>query len=257
MAGFGRAIAGALLFSMPLLMTMEVWQLASSVDRYRLALLTLGTVALVVGLARNFGATRNASWPAVLVDAAVAFAAAAVAAAVVLTVLGVLDWLPAWRDAVAVLGLELLPAAVGASYARAQLGQGGQRPGRSGYGHELFLMTAGAVVFASNVAPTEEIVLLAARMTSWHACGLALLSIVLLHAFVYELGFRGQEERAGFVQELLRFSVPGYVVALAVSAFLLWALGRFAHTGLLVVVTESVVLALPASLGAAAARLIL
>ncbi|MGY1836910.1 DUF2391 family protein [Blastococcus sp. SYSU DS0510] len=41
------------------------------------------------------------------------------------------------------------------------------------------------------------------------------------------------------------------------SAYLLWTLGRFDDTGLLMVVTETVVLALPASLGAAAARLIL
>ena len=256
-AGVGRAIAGALLFAMPLLMTMEVWRLASTVDRHRLAILSLATVALVIGLARNFGSTENSGWRASLVDAGVAFAAAGVAAAVILTALHVLDWIPGWRDAVSVLALELLPAAVGASYARSQLGQGSKGTSRSGYGHELFLMTAGAVVFSSNVAPTEEIVLLAARVTPWHTVALVLLSLVLLHALVYEVGFSGQEDRGSPIQAFLRFSVVGYVIAFCISAFLLWTLGRFAHTGLLVAATESVVLALPASLGAAAARLIL
>jgi putative integral membrane protein (TIGR02587 family) len=255
--GLGRAVAGALLFAMPLFMTMEVWRLASSVDRYRLALLALATVALVIGLARNFGSTEDSGWRPSLVDAGVAVAAAAVAGGTILTVLHVLDWLPGWRDAVSVLALEMLPAAVGASYARSQLGEGGGGTRRTGYGHELFLMVAGAVVFSSNVAPTEEIVLLAATVTPWHTLALVVVSLALLHAFVYEVGFRGQEEKDGPVKAFLTFSVVGYLIAVAVSAFLLWTLGRFANTGLLMVVTESVVLALPASLGAAAARLIL
>jgi putative integral membrane protein (TIGR02587 family) len=257
LTGFGRAIGGALLFAMPILMTMEVWRLAVAVDRYRLALLALGTVLLVVGLARNIGPSKTSGWLASLIDAGVAFIAAAVAAATILTVLHVLDWVPGWRDAMSVLGLAMLPAAVGASYARAQLGQGGGATGRSGYGHELFLMVAGAVVFASNVAPTEEIVLLASKVTPWHTLALVVVSLVLLHAFVYEVGFGGQEEREGPVQAFITFSVVGYAIAFCVSAFLLWSLGRFADTGLLMAVTESVVLALPASLGAAAARLIL
>ena len=256
-SGFGRAMGGALLFAMPLFMTMEMWRLASSVDRYRLALLVLATVALVVGLARSFGSMEDSGCTASLVDAAVAIAAAAVAAGGILTLLHVLDWIPGWRDAVSVLALEMLPAAVGASYARSQLGQGGAKTRRTGYGHELFLMVAGAVVFSSNVAPTEEIVLLAAKVTPWHTVALVAVSLGLLHAFVYEVGFRGQEEKEGPVRSFLTFSVVGYVLALGVSAFLLWTLGRFDHTGLLMVVTESVVLALPASLGAAAARLIL
>ena len=257
MTGFGRAVGGALLFAMPLLMTMEIWRLASSVDRYRLVLLVLAALALVIGLARSFGSLDDPGWAASLVDAAVAIVAAAVAAGGILTLLHVLDWIPGWRDAVSVLALEMLPAAVGASYARSQLGQGGEKAPSTGYGHELFLMVAGAVVFSSNVAPTEEIVLLAAKVTPWHTVALVLVSLVLLHAFVYEVGFGGQEEKDGPVRAFLTFSVVGYVLALGVSAFLLWALGRFAHTGLLMVVTETVVLALPASLGAAAARLIL
>ncbi|MCZ2857312.1 TIGR02587 family membrane protein [Blastococcus sp. VKM Ac-2987] len=254
--GFGRGIGGALLFAMPLLMTMEVWRLAHAVDRHRLAALVLGTVLLVVGLARNLGST-GAGWRASLVDAGVAFLAAAFATASILTALDVLDWLQDWRDAVSVLLLALLPAAVGASYARAQLGESSVAPQGSGYRHELFLMVAGAVVFASNLAPTEEIVLLAAKMTPWHTLVVVAVSLTLMHAFVYLVGFGGQEEHDGPVQAFMAYTVVGFVLALCIAAYLLWTLGRFADTGLLMVITESVVLALPAGLGAAAARLIL
>ena len=99
-------------------------------------------------------------------------------------------WWHDWRDALAVVALETLPAAVGASYARSQLGQASPQPQQQGYGHELFLMTAGAVVFAANVAPTEEIVLLAAEATPWHGLALVALGLLLMHAFVYRVGFR-------------------------------------------------------------------
>ncbi|MGY1827670.1 MULTISPECIES: TIGR02587 family membrane protein [unclassified Blastococcus] len=255
--GFGRAVGGALLFAMPVLMTMEVWRLSLAVDRYRLAALAVGTVLLVIGLARHLGGSGASGWRPALVDAGVAFLAAAVAAAVILTTLDVLDWLRNWQDATSILGLELLPAAVGASYARTQLGQNSASPGKSGYGHELFLMVAGAVVFAANLAPTEEIVLLAATMTPWHTLALIGVSLALMHAFVYGVGFGGQEQDEGPVRAFTTFTVAGYALAVCVSAYLLWTLGRFDDTGLLMAVTETVVLALPASLGAAAARLIL
>ena len=119
-------------------------------------------------------------------------------------------------------------------------------------------MTAGAVVFAANVAPTEEIVLLAAEATPWHGLALVALGLLLMHAFVYRVGFRGQEEAPhGSLRAFVGLTVVGYALAVAVAAYLLWTLARFDHTGATTRVMESVVLALPASLGAAAARLIL
>jgi uncharacterized membrane protein len=44
---------------------------------------------------------------------------------------------------------------------------------------------------------------------------------------------------------------------LGVAAFLLWVFGRYDGTGIYFAVAEAVVLALPGSIGAAAARLIL
>jgi hypothetical protein len=62
-----------LLFSLPLLMTMELWQIAVAVDRWRLVLLAVATIGLTVGLTRNFGATTGSGrWSATLVDAGVA-----------------------------------------------------------------------------------------------------------------------------------------------------------------------------------------
>lgn len=256
--GVGRAFGGALLFSLPLLMTMELWELGHTVDRFRLGLLVLMTVALVFGLSRVFGAgAGGVGLTGHLADTGVVLLVAAVAAAVVLTVLAVVDPIGGWQDVISVIAIEALPAAIGASYARSQLGEGSRKSEASTYRHELFLMTAGAVVFAANIAPTEEVVLLAAKMGEAHTATLVVLSLAFMHAFVYSVGFKGQENADRPIRAFLTLTVVGYVLALAISAYVLWTFGRFDGLGMVAVVSETVVLALPASLGAAAARLIL
>ncbi|GAB3351098.1 TIGR02587 family membrane protein [Modestobacter lapidis] len=256
--GVGRAVGGALLFALPLFMTMEVWRLGHTVERYRLALLVLATVVLVIGLAHYFGAgPGGVSRAGYLADAGVALVVALLTASVVLVVLAVIDPVQDRQSALSVVVIEILPAAIGASYARSQLGAGSRRPQAPRYGHEVFLMAAGAVVFAANIAPTEEVVLLAAKLGERNAAVLVVLSLVLMHGFVYWVGFGGQEEATGFLRSFRNLTVVGYVAAFAVSAFLLWTFGRFDGVGLPVVVGQTVVLALPASVGAAAARLIL
>jgi uncharacterized membrane protein len=91
-----------------------------------------------------------------------------------------------------------------------------------------------------------------------HTIALVLLSLALMHAFVYRVGFGGEEEESETSKRaFLTLTVPGYVVALGLAAFLLWSFGRYGDTSAYVALSEAVVLALPASLGAAAARLIL
>lgn len=118
--GVGRAFGGALLFSMPMLMTMEFWRLAVSIPRWRLALLVVVTVALAVVLAHYFGFAhrKHAGFREAAVDAGVAVLVGFVAAAVVLTILSVARPLDEWRDAVSVVAIEALPATIGASFAR-------------------------------------------------------------------------------------------------------------------------------------------
>ncbi|WP_432484513.1 TIGR02587 family membrane protein [Kineococcus esterisolvens] len=258
--GVGRALAGAVLFALPIFMTMEVWSLAVSVTRVRLVLLVLAGVLLSIGLAHYFGFVNKERIGALdaVIDAGVAMLAGLVAAAAVLCLLAVVEPWQGWRTALSVVALEALPAAIGASFARSQLGADRRRA----YKHhaqwrEGFLMAAGAVVVAANIAPTEEVVLIAARMSPVHGAVLIAFELALMHAFVYGLRFRsGTSLQGGTWKVLLTWTVIAHVIALGVSAYLLWTFGRFDGTGLSQVVMETVVLALPAGLGAAAARLV-
>jgi uncharacterized membrane protein len=71
--GFSRAVGGALPFSMPLLMTMEVWRIAVAAGRWQLLALALATVLLTFGLARTFsGQQLKPSLQTAAVDTGVA-----------------------------------------------------------------------------------------------------------------------------------------------------------------------------------------
>lgn len=101
--------------------------------------------------------------------------------------------------------------------------------------------------------------LISVQFTPWHALALIAASLVVMHAFVYSVGFRGQETRpegTSFWSIFLRFTVVGYAVALLMSLFILWIFGRTDGESWSQILILTVVLGFPAAVGAAAARLI-
>lgn len=253
----GRAFGGALLFSLPLLMTMEMWELGMTLEPWRQLLFLLVSLPLLYGLAHYAGFTdRRGRWDNVL-EVAVAFFVAGVTAAILLVLTG------AWelgnpRVAIGQLTLQLVPAAIGALLARKQLAADGRQESirKGDYLGELFLMMAGALFLALNLAPTEEMQLVAYRIGPEMALAVMGLSMLLLHIFVFEVGFAGQEEQETPLGALLHFTVPGYAICLLSSMGILALLGMNDAHGAGAVMANTVVLAFPASLGAAAARLL-
>jgi putative integral membrane protein (TIGR02587 family) len=103
-------------------------------------------------------------------------------------------------------------------------------------------------------------VLIGLMMTEWHAIALVAGSLLLMHAFVYAVEFRGTARlRAGipFTSEFLRLTMVAYVLSLLISLYVLWTFGRTDGLGAVELVKVTLVLGFPAALGAAAARLIL
>jgi putative integral membrane protein (TIGR02587 family) len=258
-----RAFGGALLFSLPMLMTMEMWELGVYMDRVRLALLLVLMLPLLVGLAYYLGFESTTSLLDAVLDAFVAIAVAAALAATVLSIFGELTAQTHPREWIGKISLQSVPGSIGALLAQSQFGKpGGNRDNRRHGGDfaEYFFMAAGALFLSANVAPTEEVFLIAHKMTPWHAVALLALSLLLMHAFVYAVDFQGQHARAehiSFISEFVRFTVLGYCLAIAISAFICWCFGRFDSLAAGEVLRISIVLGFPASVGAAAARLVL
>jgi putative integral membrane protein (TIGR02587 family) len=168
------------------------------------------------------------------------------------------------REMLGKVALLTVPASIGAIMAQKQLGQGspdGEVAKRTAhYGGELFLMAVGGLFFAFNVAPTEEMILIAHMMTYWHTLALVVISIVIMHALVYTVGFRGQEAgppEVTFWRMFYHFTVVGYAIALLVSLYVLWTFGRLEGLGVSTILVATVVLAFPTALGAALSRLVL
>jgi putative integral membrane protein (TIGR02587 family) len=275
--GLARAFAGALIFSIAMLMTMEMWSLGFSMPPLRLALFTLLSLLLFVRLAHDQGFEESLTWRAAIIDAFVGYAVGATTAAIILPLFGVIHWGMAIDEIVGKIVIQAIPGAIGALLARSQLGQNGENQSEgdeqtgSGsaqdaqneplrYGAELYTMIIGALFIAFNVAPTEEMALISYMMTPVLAIATVLLSLAILHIFVYEVDFRGQHKRSpgtSFWSLFLRFTVVGYALVLLVCFYLLWSFGRLDATSISAALMMTVVLSFPGALGAAAARLIL
>ena len=260
--GLGRGVAGALLLALPMLMTMEMWYLGFYMARERLFLLLLLNIPLLILLAHRIGFEKTFSWREATRDAAIAYGIGITTSLVVLTALGLLrGGMPA-SELVGKVALQSVPASIGAMLGRSQLGhdEGDADTKETSYSGELLLMAAGALFLSLNIAPTDEMMVLAYKMTTWHALVVALLSIALMHGFVYAVSFTGGHElspQTPWWHAFVRFTLPGYVIALAISIFALWIFERLGDSSPVEIMLSVIVLGFPAALGAAAARLIL
>ena len=270
LVGLARGLAGALLFSIPMLMTMEMWFLGFYMDRERLLLLLVLNLPLLIGLSHRIGFERTATWRESARDAIVAYGMGVAASALILVMLGVIKLDMAPSQWVGMVALQAVPASIGALLGRSQLSMKDEddeqddtdpsQEANTGYLTELFMMAVGALFLSLNLAPTEEMILLAYKMTIWHALALMALSMMLMHGFVYALAFKGGhslQEDTPLWHAFVRFTIPGYVVALAVSLYSLWTFGRLDDLGMAEALLTLIVLGFPAAIGAAAARLIL
>ncbi|MBO9198273.1 TIGR02587 family membrane protein [Rhizobium sp. 16-449-1b] len=268
-AGIARGIAGALLFALPMLMTMEMWELGFYMDRTRLLILMVINVPLLIVLSDRVGFEETTTWGQATRDASIAYCLGIVASGIILVAMGVLTLDQAPHEIVGMVAVQAVPASIGAMLGRSQLG--GSQPDdadgddqvhdrETSYAGELFLMAVGALFLNLNVAPTEEMILLSYKMAPWHALLIVFASLALMHGFVYTLSFRGSHDLAEGTpgwHAFVRFTIPGYVIAGLISAFCLWVFHRTDDVGATQVLMMIVILSFPGAIGAAAARLIL
>ena len=258
-----RGFAGAVLFSFPMLMTMEMWSLGVSIEPVRLMLFIAVHLLLLVGMAsyaRHDDAivtTRDG------VDAFAAYGVGVLAAGTVLLLFGVVE--PGMStDAIArTIMIQAAPAAFGAMVAHLELDEPQARIGSEhphGLASSAFLMAVGALYLCSSLASTEEMMLIAHKMSPWQIAALMVFSLVMMllfdeYAAEEDLGRATASDRAAWPVSLAMTSI-GYIVALAISLYILWTFGRTDGLPFGQLLKEMIVLGFPAALGAGAARLL-
>lgn len=245
---------------------MEMWRLGSVAEPWRLALfLGLSLPALVL-LSRYSGFEPTGSLIEDVADAFAAMAIGAVTATGLVWLLAATSPLDGLFGVNGRIAIQTVPAAIGALVARKQLGGSGEdengeeREKRAvGYWGTLFLMAMGALYLSFNIVPTEEAVLIGYRMSPWQGIVLIVLSLAVLHAFVYGLGFSGQKEpeKESPLALFASYTLAGYAVSILTLAYVLWTFGQLEGMTMNTLVMPLAVMGFPAALGAATTRLII
>lgn len=272
-----RGIAGGLLFSLPLLYTMEVWWAGFITHPLRLLIYILATFTLLLGYNRYCGLRCDASRTDVAIDSIEEMGLGLLIAAFVLWLLGQITSDMAISEILGKIIIEAMTVAIGVSIGTAQLGGEDNQEDDTGmeqdalpspfiteddngdFGGQLTIALCGAVLFAANVAPTEEVIMIAAETTSNKLLVMALLSILIGALILFYIDFNGSQgfSKTRSIKTVLFGAIVTYAIALFASAAILWFFGRFDGIAPIICLSEIIVLGLAATLGASAGRLLL
>ena len=258
----GRASGGAIIFSLPMMMTMEMWWIGFYIEPFRLIALILLSIPLYIGISSMIGFREDKGLWDNVIDVLVAYAVAFCASAAVLLVFRVITLETALDEAFSMVLLQAVPGSLGALLGRSQLsnGQDEQHGQDEKYTEELIILVTGSLFLAFNVAPTEEMVLISYLMTPWHSLALVLFTVLVMHMFTVgseNFAKSGKGPWAAHRRLFVRFTAIGYVLAFLVSVFMLWVFGRSDNDSMQNFISTAVVLSFPAGVGAAASRLII
>lgn len=267
-----RGIGGAAIIGVPLVYTMEMWQVSTLFSSRQILLLLCFGFAVCVGYNLFSGFRNGTGLSEAVRDALEAVAIGIVLSGVLMVLIGVIDSGTSLADAVSKISVEAIPLAIGASVANTQF-NGGQKDRdspedspqdsteiRNTTFHEIGIAAAGSLVFAASVAPTEEVALIAQRLSPIGLICIAVFSLALSYGMIFVAGFTGAERRqntSGILQSPMGETLLAYAVALAVS---LTAVCFFHSVDVtrspssLIALTVS--LGLPAAIGGAAGRLL-
>ena len=280
-----RALAAGAIVGMPLLYTMEMWQHGMTLSPWHLLALLAATLVVNFAIDLTSGFRRETSVGEAVSESIASVGLGMLFSFTVLCLIGEIRWATSWSSIIGRTLIETAPVSLGISFAnrqirnRSRLGDDDQddsashgrarrsgkdddeSPGRMQLQQDLKDLGAtvcGAIVFAYNVAPTEEIVVIASRLSPLQHGVLVAASLVLCYLILFAAQFRERQVHVpGPFQSPLAETAMAYAVSLLVAGGLLWLVGvREAMSAPSSAVMASVTLALPASVGGAAGRLI-
>ncbi len=267
-----RSVAGGMLFGIPLLYTLEVWDLGSYTTPATMAAVVVVTfvpVTLLIHIS-GFRRTTAMSLPAVLREATEAVAVGVVAATGVLILLREITLHTPLADALGKIVYEAAPFAIGAAVACHLISQSPDqtdddrarpedRSSIRGTVSDLASTLIGALFVAFNIAPTEEIPRLAAASSPPALLAVMAVSLLISYGIVFHSGFGDQakrREQRGILQHPITETAGAYVVALIASAAMLLFFRNLQPGDPWPMLLDHVVLlGLPAAIGGAAGRL--
>lgn len=287
---YGRGIIGGLLFSLPLIYTMEVWWSGFNAPPAYLLTCVGVTYLLLLGYNRYAGMKKDTSFREICWESFEEIGLAFVVSFLFLLLISRIDFGMSLEEIAGKVIIESMIVAIGISVGTAELGGNGEDSeeedseeedtddgpnGASEEGKEaadkdeegskkgganmkrVILSLCGAVLFASSIAPTEEILMIAVEAETVELLLMVILSLILGSVIIYFSEFKRAPKEIPSPFLLLLDLCIMYSIALLVSFGFLVFFGRVQDYGLYIIVAQLVVLGIPAALGASAGRFLI
>ena len=272
--------SGGFLFGIPLLYTMEVWFIGSYVQPHLLLLILAITYIIVFMLNRAEGFRQNGR-DGVLeaaTESVESISIGIVCATLMLILLQRITAETSLSEALGKIIFEAVPFSLGVALSKSILSKDSQshrysnssQPTskiRKQASHAIwtdtladFSATAiGATIIGFNIAPTDEVSVLAAGFSPPWLLALIFVSLLISYGIVFSSGFTDQYKRRqqqGLFQSPLGETIFAYLISLLGSALMLWFFQRLSLSDPWELwLRYSLILALPATIGGAAGRL--
>ena len=280
-----RGICGGFLFGIPVLYTMEVWWIGSSVSPIRLVGILLATLlgtyllSSTAGFRKSQAATKREAFG----DAVEAIALGLICATLMLIAIRQLTFETQLREAVGKVIFESVPFSLGVALSNQFLqnrndssdSQPLENQSKTSEQLERFFpennlnetisdisaTLLGAVVVAFSLAPTDEITALVAAIHGPWLMIMVLISLLLSYSIVFQANFTRQGQRRlqeGLFQGPLSETVFSYLLSLLMAGLMLGFFQKLDPTAPLdIAFRQILILGLPATIGGAAGRLVL
>lgn len=269
---YGRGIIGGILFSLPLLYTMEVWWNGFKAPPGYLLSCILVTFLLLIGYNKYAGFKKDASLREIVWESIEEIGLAFFISFLFLLLISKINFNMSIDEIAGKVIIESMIVAIGISVGNSQMGQNKKEEKETGEEGEkkkeekkasqglakiTILSICGAVLFSSSVAPTEEIQLIAIESSYTDLLVMVFISLLLSVVVLYFSDFKGTDPANTEKKILILHVLVGYMAALFVAYGFLWFFGQTADMAFEVILAQMLVLGIPGSLGASAGRLLI
>ena len=263
---YGRGIVGGLIFSLPLIFTMEVWWSGFIASPGSLISAIIVTYILLLGYNRYAGMRKDTTFFDLCWDSVEEIGLAFIVSFVFLYLIGEISFNMSFDEIFGKIIIESMIVAIGISVGTAQLGasdngdsgmEDDEKEAKPEFLGIVILSICGATLFASSMAPTDEVMEIAIASSTTRLLLIALLSLALSLVILHFSEFRGSDTGKTSMTAVVRTTTINYMIALIISFILLLFFGRVVDYGYEVILAQVIVLALPATMGASAGRLLI
>ena len=273
--------SGGFLFGIPLIYTMEVWFIGSYARPPMLLIILAITFVIIFFLNRieGFRTKESETLPGAIAESIETLAIGLVCATLMLVILNRINLQTSLIEAVGKIIFEGVPFALGVAFSRSllsgdleldfnQRNSSNPKPQTNDNRQKIvwrdtladFVATIiGSLFIAFNIAPTDEIAVLAASASPLRLLVIIAASLLVSYGIVFASQITNYQQRLqqqGLFQTPYSETVISYLIAFVAGMLMLWFFQKVALSDPWYIwLRYSIILSLPASIGGAAGRL--